>query len=217
MRSLRRAWQRRHVALDEQERLWDEHARGETETQRLDRNWTVLVQELRVLQTGVQILAGFLLIVPFQSRFDVLHGAGVAVYLATVGAALLAVAFLLAPIAEHRVLFRHHSMHRLVATTHRDAMSGLACLAVALGGAAAIVVLATTESAWGAGLAALLVALVLGRLWLWIPLRTLAEATERAERAERKERTERKGAPADGAPEGSDAERADAERSDAED
>lgn len=163
------------VKLTEHERRWNRQARGESESKRLDRNWTILVQELRVLQTGVQVLVGFLLIVPFQSRFDdVLSGPGIAVYLVTVSAGLAAVVFLLAPIAMHRVLFRHHDLRTVVSTTHRNAIIGLLCLATALGGSAAIVVLAATESAWGAGAAGGAVALLIGRLWIWEPLKALA-------------------------------------------
>ena len=36
----------------------------------LTRNWDKLLQEMRVTQTGVQILTGFLLTVPFSTRFD---------------------------------------------------------------------------------------------------------------------------------------------------
>ncbi len=50
------------------EQRWDDD-RDETEAQRLDRNWSSLLQELRVAQTGVQLLTGFLLILPFQPRF----------------------------------------------------------------------------------------------------------------------------------------------------
>ena len=35
----------------------------------INRNWTELVQELRSTQTGVQVLTGFLLTVPFSDRF----------------------------------------------------------------------------------------------------------------------------------------------------
>ena len=80
----------------------------------------------------MQVLAGFLLIIPFQSRFDELGDVGVGVYLGTVAAALLAVIFLLAPIAMHRFLFRRHMLGTVVTTTHRDALRGLACLAAAL-------------------------------------------------------------------------------------
>ncbi len=68
---------------DAQER-WDDE-RDETEAQRLDRNWSSLLQELRVAQTGVQLLTGFLLILPFQPRFADLDGVIRTVYLVTVG------------------------------------------------------------------------------------------------------------------------------------
>lgn len=48
---------------------WNQQARGETPMQRLDRNWADLLQELRVVQTGVQLLTGFLLTLPFQPGF----------------------------------------------------------------------------------------------------------------------------------------------------
>lgn len=56
----------------EDDQQWDRSQRGETEIERLDRNWNSLLQELRVVQTGVQLLTGFLLTLPFQQRFDVL-------------------------------------------------------------------------------------------------------------------------------------------------
>ena len=64
---------------------WDRAARHQTETERLDRNWSSLLQELRVVQTGVQLLTGLLLTLPFQPRFDVLDDGMRVVYLITVG------------------------------------------------------------------------------------------------------------------------------------
>ncbi|MGH3389058.1 MAG: DUF6328 family protein, partial [Actinomadura sp.] len=43
--------------------------RDETELERWDRNFTELLQELRVAQTGVQILFAFLLTLPFSNGF----------------------------------------------------------------------------------------------------------------------------------------------------
>ena len=54
----------------ERDQQWDRRERGETEVQRLDRNWNSLLQELRVVQTGVQLLTGFLLTLPFQQRLQ---------------------------------------------------------------------------------------------------------------------------------------------------
>jgi hypothetical protein len=80
--------------------------RNETVDQRMDRNWMVLIQELRVLQTGVQILAGFLLTLPFQSRFGDLDTFQVRLYLTNVVLAALTTALILLPVSEHRRLVR---------------------------------------------------------------------------------------------------------------
>ncbi|MDT0264450.1 DUF6328 family protein [Jatrophihabitans sp. DSM 44399] len=69
----------------ERDDSWDQQARHETPTERLDRNWTDLLQELRVVQTGVQLLTGFLLTLPFQARFEKLSTFQQDVYLITVG------------------------------------------------------------------------------------------------------------------------------------
>src|SRR3978361_1930941 len=98
---------------------WDERERNETPTQRLDRNWSDLLQELRVVQTGVQLLTGFLLTLPFQARFIALSAFEQNVYLATVGLAIAATGFLIAPVLIHRVLFRRHARKILVTAAHR--------------------------------------------------------------------------------------------------
>jgi len=61
--------------------------RNETQAERLDRNWNEILQELRVVQTGTQILTGFLLTVAFQQRFEDLDRFQVTVYLVLVALA----------------------------------------------------------------------------------------------------------------------------------
>jgi hypothetical protein len=63
----------RDVGHPEDDQEWDSSKRGETEIERLGRNWNSLLRELRVVQTGVQLLTGFLLTLPFQQRFEVLN------------------------------------------------------------------------------------------------------------------------------------------------
>jgi hypothetical protein len=118
---------------------WDSAERGETEIQRLDRNWNSLLQELRVVQTGVQLLTGFLLTLPFQQRFDVLGPNMRHVYLATVGLSVSATVLLIAPVSIHRLLFRRHRLEVLVAAAHRCAYVGLALLGMALTGMTMII------------------------------------------------------------------------------
>lgn len=118
----------------EDDQRWDRERRGETETERLDRNWNSLLQELRVVQTGVQLLTGFLLTLPFQQRFDVLDPPMRITYLATVGCSVAATVLLIAPVGIHRLLFRRHRLRVLVSAAHRCAYAGLALLGSALTG-----------------------------------------------------------------------------------
>jgi hypothetical protein len=107
--------------------------------QRLDRNWVSLLQELRVVQTGVQLLTGFLLTLPFQPRFDGLSTTMRVVYLATVGCSVGATVLLEAPVGIHRLLFRRHRLLSVVSIAHRLAYSGLLLMGLALSGVAVII------------------------------------------------------------------------------
>lgn len=106
--------------------------RRETANERLDRNWIELLQELRVAQTGVQILMGFLLIVPFQSRFADLDDLTRVAYILAVSFAGLTVALLIAPVSAHRMLFRRREKDVLVDAGDRVAKLGLGTLAVTI-------------------------------------------------------------------------------------
>jgi hypothetical protein len=143
--------------------------RHETETERLDRNWASLLQELRVVQTGVQLLTGFLLTLPFQQRFGILDHAMDVVYLATVSAAVLSTALLIAPVAMHRLLFRRHRLGELVTAAHRCAYAGLLLLGVAVTGMTVIIFEAVAGRVAGlmAGGCALV---VFAAFWLVLPL-----------------------------------------------
>ncbi|HTI77177.1 MAG TPA: DUF6328 family protein [Mycobacterium sp.] len=147
---------------------WDRD-RDETEAQRLDRNWSSLLQELRVAQTGVQLLTGFLLTLPFQQRFAQLDDVMRSVYLVTVGCSIGATVLLIAPVSMHRLLFRQHRLDTLVSAAHSYAMVGLILLGVALAGVAVVIfdaVVGATE-AWIAGGSTLL---ALVAFWYLMPL-----------------------------------------------
>ncbi|MFT8395245.1 DUF6328 family protein [Propionibacterium sp.] len=102
--------------------------RNETVAESLDRNWSELLQELRVSQTGIQILSGFLLTLPFQARFIDLHGALLGIYLAAALMATLSTALIMAPVMAHRLRFRHHAKDDLVRFGNFLAKAGLGCL-----------------------------------------------------------------------------------------
>ncbi len=77
-----------------------------------------LLNELRVVGIGVQVLFGFLLALPFANRFTKLYTAQRGLYLATVTLAALSTALLVAPVAYHRLLFRRHEKESLVRVTN---------------------------------------------------------------------------------------------------
>jgi hypothetical protein len=142
--------------------------RSETQTERLDRNWGQLVQELRVTQTGTQILTGFLLTLAFQARFAKLDAIQVNVYLALVILAGLTTALGLTPVAIHRALFRRRAMEQLVATGDILLKLTLACVGLILVGSTlfifAVVVSLTAGIVAGVVTLAITVA-----LWILVP------------------------------------------------
>ena len=106
---------------------------------RLDRELMELVNELRVALTGVQILFAFLLTVPFTQRFAKVTEFQRHLFFVTLLAAALAVVLLIAPTARHRLLFRQHDKERIVSSSNRFAIAGLAALAAAMTGAVMLI------------------------------------------------------------------------------
>ena len=97
----------------------------ETEAEKLDRNWNELLQELRVSQTGVQVLTGFLLTLPLQPTFAELSTLERNLYVAAISLSILATGMLVAPVAMHRVLFRKRRKETLVEAGNWVAKVGL--------------------------------------------------------------------------------------------
>ena len=165
------------VGTETADEQWSAWSRHETPLQRLDRHWTELLQELRVVQTGIQLLTGILLTLPFQPRFAELSIFQQSVYLVTLVCAVLSGGLLIAPVALHRVLFRRRARRVTVQVAHRLALIGLSLLAIALVG----IVLLIFDVVLGrvaALIAAAALALVLLGLWLLLPLRLLERAEE---------------------------------------
>lgn len=113
--------------------------RRESPLERLDRNWGEILQELRVTQTGIQILTGFLLTVPFQSRFADLNPDQKLIYLVLVVLAAVTTALLVAPVSMHRLLFRRGAKSTLVTEADRLMRVGLVFLALVVSGVVLLV------------------------------------------------------------------------------
>ncbi|MGH3355422.1 MAG: DUF6328 family protein [Nocardioidaceae bacterium] len=145
--------------------------RGETAAQQADRNWTELLQEMRVTQMGVQILTGFLLTLPFQARFGLLDDVQRVGYLVVVTLSVLATAFMIAPVAYHRWVFGTRRKAWLVRVGHRMVGMGLAALVGCVSGVIWLVfdmvVNRTVSTIMGVALF-----LVYAILWWGVPLRS---------------------------------------------
>ncbi|GAB2488540.1 DUF6328 family protein [Promicromonospora xylanilytica] len=113
--------------------------RNESPAERADRNWNELLQELRVMQTGVQILTGFLLTLPFQARFADLDDFQRTVYLVLVVTSVTATALIVAPVAVHRSLFRRRMKVNIVTLGDRLTRVALGVLGLVITGATLLV------------------------------------------------------------------------------
>ncbi len=107
--------------------------RRETAEERADRRWTEMLQEVRVTQTGAQILFGFLLSVAFTDRFARLGPFDKGLYVVTVVLGALATGALIAPVVLHRYLEGRGVKPRLVAAGARLIVTGLVLLALTVG------------------------------------------------------------------------------------
>lgn len=161
-------------------------SRRETPLERDDRNFVELLQELRVIQTGVQILFAFLLTLAFTPRFPSLDSLQRGTYITTLLLAVLAALLLTAPAVLHRALFRRGAKRRIVEVSSRLAGVGLGVLGLALTGAVLLVVDVVLGRAAGVS-AAVGVLTMCGVLWVVLPWRLRHEFARVSPRAGRED------------------------------
>jgi hypothetical protein len=137
--------------------------RDETPSERADRNWSEVLQELRVMQTGTQILTGFLLALAFQPAFIELDEGQKTFYLVLVVLSALSSIIALAPVALHRLLFQRKAKRVVVEYGHAALITALFTVALLLVGVVSFVfsVVVGSNAAWIAftALAAVIVVL----------------------------------------------------------
>lgn len=154
----------------------------ETPRQRLTRNISELLSELRVAQAGVQILFGFLLAVVFTAQFREASGFEKGLHLVAVVLAASSTALLTAPAAWHRILFRTGHRWEIVQSGNRAVLAGLGCLAAAVTVTVALIV----EVVYGLvamGVVGGLIGVMFVVLWFLVPLRISHNAADRGRRA----------------------------------
>ena len=142
--------------------------KNESEKQRWDRNFADLLQELRVAQTGVQILFAFLLTLPFSNGFPKTSDFQRDTYIVALLAAAAATAMIISPVAFHRALFRQGRKPELVRYAHRMATGGLAFMLISM---VSSVLLITDYllNIWGALVLTGIAAVFFLSFWVLIP------------------------------------------------
>ncbi|MBN8205607.1 sodium:proton antiporter [Microbacterium esteraromaticum] len=145
--------------------------RGESSDERADRNWEEMMQELRVMQTGTQILTGFLLAVAFQPLFQELTESQRVLYILLVLLAATATILALAPVGMHRVLFGRRRKTELVHAANRIVKANLVVIAAVTVGVTMLIIDVTFTRtfaliAGGAGILAIICLWVLWPLFL---------------------------------------------------
>ena len=147
----------------------DDRLQGAEIDRVLDRNWNELLQELRVAQTGTQILTGFLLTLPFTSVFPKLDDDQKTLYLAVLIGSVVATGLNVAPVAYHRILFRRRKRRWLVSATNVVARAALVMLALDSAGVV-LLVFDVVVGRVAAIIAAAAVLVFLMLLWAAVPL-----------------------------------------------
>jgi hypothetical protein len=171
----------------------DEESTGE----RLDRELMELLQGIRVVMPGVQVLLAFLLTVPFQQRFAQLPGSLRNAFFAAIACATLATVLLIAPSTHHRLLFRAREKEWLLRVGNQMALWGTVLLGASIVLALYVVtnVLFTSEQAL---LTTAIAIVVFAGLWYVLPLTRRSSATsssdERAEEEAAEQAQESRGA-----------------------
>jgi high-affinity Fe2+/Pb2+ permease len=141
---------------------------NESADHRHNRQLVELLNELRVVLPGVQMLFGFLLAVPFTQRFSSVTDLQRNVYYATFLAAAAASVFLIAPASFHRIVWRHGRKRQLLQASNKLAIIGTAFLASAIAGSVGLVTSLLFGDTWAAGAAAV-VAGMIAVIWFVLP------------------------------------------------
>jgi uncharacterized protein DUF6328 len=141
----------------------------ESNGERLDRELMELLQELRVVLPGVQVLLAFLLTAPFQQRFAQLPGTLRNAFFASIACATVATVLLIAPSAHHRLRWREREKERLLQLANRLAIWGTLFLAAAIV-LALYVITNVLYATWLAVVTAVLATAVFAWLWYALPL-----------------------------------------------
>jgi hypothetical protein len=141
----------------------------EDEKERVNRELIELLNELRVVLPGVQVLFAFLLTVPFSNGFSKMTGLQRDVYFAAFLTATVATILLIAPSTYHRIEFRRGNKERMLFTANRMVIAGTVFLAAAVSASVFVITDVLFHSSWAAATTAVTSAFAVAT-WYGLPL-----------------------------------------------
>ncbi|ALV37715.1 DUF6328 family protein [Streptomyces sp. CdTB01] len=156
----------------------NEWGRHETEEERADRKWGELIQEVRVAQTGVQILFGFLLTVVFQQKYAALAQTDKTIYIITVILGAATTGALIGPVSLHRLVSGQRVKAEAVQWASRMTLAGLVLLLATMTSSLLLVLRVATHNAIVPWIVSGVVAWY-GLCWFVVPMWTLRRHSSR--------------------------------------
>ncbi|MCG2620829.1 DUF6328 family protein [Arthrobacter sp. I2-34] len=159
----------------------ESNGRHESFEEKLDRNWNDLLQELRVMQTGAQIITAFLMTLSFQNRFDDLEAYQVGLYITLLAFSALLTGLIMMPVAIHRQLFGLHVKDSTVAQGHRIVKAAVLGIGLMATGCVAFIVDVVAGDRPAFIIGGIVLAIMLVMLWLLPRLLKRAVRSQRAE------------------------------------
>jgi hypothetical protein len=135
----------------------------------LDQEWSEFLEEHRVAMPGTQVLFAFLLVLPFQNRFEKLTAGQVDVYYSALLCAAATAILLIAPTVSHRILWRRQDKETLLRWGNRTAIAGMVFLATGMSLAVYLITDLLFGSPWP-GIVVAVLAAAFGLLWFAVPI-----------------------------------------------
>jgi uncharacterized membrane protein len=156
----------------------DDRQRVEKEpAEDLDQEWSELIEEHRLAMPGTQVLFAFLLVLPFQQRFQELTEGQVYVYFAALLCAAAAIVLLITPTATHRLRWRQQDKEALLVLANRTAIAATAFIAAGMSASVFLI----TDFLFGKLTTGLVTAaLAAAFTWFWYGLPLLRRVRHRA-------------------------------------
>jgi hypothetical protein len=155
----------------------DDRRQRERPEEELDQEWSELVEELRLAMPGTQVLFAFLLILPFQNRFQDLTQNQVYIYFSALLCAAGAIIMLITPTSMHRLRWRQQDKEALLQIANITAIAGTTFLAAGMTASVFLI----TDFLFGSAATAFVTAAVAAAFagfWFGLPL--LRRARDRA-------------------------------------